>query len=524
MKAGQRLIITNLVLVVIPVLAVLLAIVMTWPLLQRLAGDRSQQGDYESIRRFLTVQAEFLAETGVQMKENPEKLLDPLYQRYIALRASEGAGGGAVVFRNGEILFDSTGLSGEEIRQILAVTGGDYGGIVTLSEGRRYAGRSVTASLKDGTRLELVLTQPLSEEMAGLWWVPWFWAGVFFGSFLAVNAWAAARQSAVIVRPLKRLSKAAAAMGEGQTDFVIPEEGDAEVRELCQALEQTRLKLRNAATLARQYDDNRKMLVSSISHDLKTPITAIRGYVEGILDGVASSDEKRKLYLEMIRSRVDRLNVLIDDLLLYSLLDMAQVVYCMEETDAIAFYSQFADDSAAELAPEGISVRFENGTETEAPVRVRIDREKMSRVLTNLLDNTRKYGSPPSGEAAGQPDRCFDIRLRLSPGSVIAEVRDNGPGIPEDQLEKIFTRFYRGDAARGDAARNVSQYSGADRNSSRSGGGGGGSGLGLAIARQIVEDHGGRIWARNRRESGKTETGTSIMISLPRIKEEGKQG
>jgi len=300
----------------------------------------------------------------------------------------------------------------------------------------------------------------------------------FIASFLLLNLWVSRRFSRGIIKPMLRLKEVAARISEGDLTGGIAEEGEGEVKALCRSLEQMRIKLKESIYMQERYDENRKFLLSSISHDLKTPVTAIRGYIEGILDGVAATPEKTAHYLETARTKAIQVNNMIDDLLLYARLDMDQLPYYYEETDLVSYATDCVDDHRYAFDRAGVQLQLIDSL--EAPITVRIDRERFKRVMQNILDNARKH----TPEAGGR----VDLILRETRTSAIMEVRDNGDGIPEEHLPHLFERFYRADLSRSNPE---------------------GSGLGLAIARQIVEGHEGRIWV-----SSKNGEGTRVMISL----------
>ena len=227
------------------------------------------------------------------------------------------------------------------------------------------------------------------------------------------------------------------------------------------------------------------MLVSSISHDLKTPITSIKGYVNGILDGVANTPEKAERYLKTIYSKATQMDIMINDLLLYSKLDLSQLPFNFENTDIMDYFKYCIHESAPELEKSNIEICLENNL--DGLKYVKIDRERLMRVILNIIDNSRKYMDKEQGK--------ITIILRETNSSIIIEIRDNGSGIDENDVNKIFDRFYRADAARSEAN---------------------GSGLGLAIAKQIVEGHGGTIWAVSHENEG-----TSILMSFGKISNKG---
>ena len=231
--------------------------------------------------------------------------------------------------------------------------------------------------------------------------------------------------------------------------------------------------------MQQKYDDNRKFLVSSISHDLKTPVTSIKGYIEGIIDGVAKTPEKMEEYLETARSKAILVNAMIDDLLLYSKLDLNQLPYHFEKSNLASYFEDCVADHKYECEKANLSLALIN--ELKEPVKVLIDRERLKRVVQNILDNAMTYAEKTNGK--------IDIILRETRTSAIIEIKDNGNGIPEDKLPFIFERFYQVDPSRKS-----------------------GSGLGLAIAKQIIEGHDGKIWAKSAAGEG-----TGIMISLKKF-------
>jgi signal transduction histidine kinase len=281
--------------------------------------------------------------------------------------------------------------------------------------------------------------------------------------------------------PINHLRKAATEISGGNLDFPIVEEGDQEIRELCRDLELMRLKLKDSIHTQLKYEENRKMLISSISHDLKTPVTSIKGYVEGIMDGIANTPEKEERYLKTIYTKAQLVDDMIEDLLLYAKLDLNQLPFDFERTEITEYLQDFVRENEPECSKNGIRISLQ--TELSQAYTIQLDQARFRRVLTNILDNSRKYI-----RADSQKNGYIQISLRETLSSIIIELRDNGTGISEKDLPHIFDRFYRSDMSRGEIK---------------------GSGLGLAIAKQIVEGHNGRIWALTHAQEG-----TSILISL----------
>jgi signal transduction histidine kinase len=282
-----------------------------------------------------------------------------------------------------------------------------------------------------------------------------------------------------IIRPLRRLTQAAHHIQEGQLNFTVEPTGRDEIGRLCIAFEEMRAKLKHSVDTQLQYEENRKQLVSHISHDLRTPVTAIKGYVEGILDGIADSPEKTEKYLRTIYSKADDLERLIEELFLFSKLDLKRLPFDFENTALVPFVEDVLSEFSYQLEQESIELKLEVQIPHEA--RVILDREKMKRVLSNILDNALKYMDEPAGS--------ITVRVVEHGGVYMLRMEDNGRGIDPEALPYIFEQFYRGEASR---SRDT-----------------GGSGLGLAIAKQIVEEHGGQIGAESMKGQG-----TVIWIAL----------
>lgn len=284
-----------------------------------------------------------------------------------------------------------------------------------------------------------------------------------------------------IINPITNLTNETEKLRHGDLETAITDGGYGEIRNLERAVEQLRLQLKNSIYYQEKVDDNRKFLISSISHDLKTPVTSIRGYIDGVLDGIADTDEKKQYYLSKAVEKTKVINTMIEDLLLYSKLDLNQMPFEKEKVNVRKYVESCIEDSLSAFQSENKRIAFKNelGNETFAD----IDIDKFSRVVQNIMDNAKRNIKKHSGQ--------LKIVLRETNSSVILEFKDNGKGINKDDLPHIFERFYRADTAR------VIK---------------GSSGLGLAIAKQIVEGLGGQIWAIS-----EANEGASIMISLKKV-------
>ncbi len=286
------------------------------------------------------------------------------------------------------------------------------------------------------------------------------------------------------LRPLNKLQEATRKIRDGNLDFTLEVEEDDEIGELCQDFEEMRIRLKENAEEKVQYDLESKELLSNISHDLKTPITAIKGYVEGIMDGVASSPEKLDKYIRTIYNKANDMDRLIDELTFYSKIDTNKIPYQFAKLNVDSYFRDCAEEVGLELESRNIELGFFNYVAED--VEIIADAEQLKRVINNIISNSVKYLDKPRG--------IINIRIKDVGDFIQIEIEDNGRGIAAKDLPYIFDRFYRTDAS---------------RNSSQ-----GGSGIGLSIVRKIVEDHGGRIWA-----TSKEGIGTEMHLVLRKYQE-----
>ena len=274
--------------------------------------------------------------------------------------------------------------------------------------------------------------------------------------------------------PIERLQRAARNIKEGNLDFEIHAEANDEIGMLCQDFEEMRLRLKANAEEKVEFDRENKELISNISHDLKTPITAIKGYVEGIMDGVADTPEKMERYIKTIYNKANEMDLLINELTLYSKIDTNRIPYNFTTISAKGYFTDCAEDLSIELDSKGAQFVYYNWMEEDS--KVIVDPEQLRRVINNIVSNSLKY--------TDKSERVITMDVRDVGDFIQVEFGDNGKGISAKDLPNIFDRFYRTDAS---------------RNSSK-----GGSGIGLSIVKKIVEEHGGKIWATSEEGKGTT--------------------
>nr|MDA3845957.1 HAMP domain-containing sensor histidine kinase [Vallitaleaceae bacterium] len=239
--------------------------------------------------------------------------------------------------------------------------------------------------------------------------------------------------------------------------------------------------LKDAADMKKKYENNRKELIAGISHDLKTPITSILGYVDGIQAGVADSEEKLNNYLNIIASNAAYTNQLIDELFLFSKLDINQMEYHFELLPIYDYFTDIFVEKQLELNEKGVTLAFNVAVAEDALLLM--DGKMIYRVLSNLISNAVKYSD--------KEETNIEITVSsidANPVGIVISIKDNGKGISSHQLPDVFDVFYRADEARNKDI--------------------GGSGLGLAIARQLIMAHDGRIWVDSVLGEGSTFTFT----------------
>ena len=265
--------------------------------------------------------------------------------------------------------------------------------------------------------------------------------------------------------PIRRLQEATDRITRGDLDFTVEAPGNDELSDLCRSFEMMRQRLAESEAEKARYDQENRELISNISHDLKTPITTVKGYVEGIMDGVADTPEKMERYIRTIYNKAIEMDRLINELTFYSKIDANRIPYHFTRLNAAEFFEDCAEEVSMDLEQQGVTFRYVN--RTDRGVRIIADPEQLKRVIGNIITNSVKY--------MDKKDGFIELRILDAGDFIQVELEDNGKGISQKELPHIFDRFYRADSS---------------RNSEQ-----GGSGIGLSIVRKIIEDHSGKIWA-----------------------------
>lgn len=283
--------------------------------------------------------------------------------------------------------------------------------------------------------------------------------------------------SRTVTRPLALLTEAASSMAAGEYSYRVPVRTKDEVGKLATAFNEMAAALEQDVGELRRQEALRRELAANVSHDLATPLTAIQGFTEALLDGVIEDERQREETLRVIAKEVVRLRRLVDDLGHLSRIESPSLTLELAPLNL----ATLVDETLAVLQPEleVKGVRARNLIDAQTPLAL-ADTDKLTQVLLNLLDNALRY-TPGGGE--------ITISAKLETGRVRVVVQDTGAGIAPEHIKRIFDRFYRADASRNLAT--------------------GGSGLGLAIVKAIIEAHGGTVGIDS--APGK---GTSVWFTL----------
>lgn len=415
------------------------------------------------------------------LSDNPDRLLNEEYAREQNNKLAKKSSF-LVVLHNDEVVYTGDKKRFEQIQSKFPVmslytTQGDNG--LYFDERQPFLLRKTDFLYQDGsagsvliiTNIETFLPQVKKSLYSLIFCI----IGIICFTAVFLVAWLYQG----MIRPLNILRNGIYRMKNGDLDFVLDGNSDDEIGRICDDFEDMRHKVKILMEERLEYEEQMKMLISNISHDLKTPITAIKGYAEGILDGVADSPEKLDKYLKTIYNKANDMTYLVDELSFYAKIDTDKIPYNFVKVNLEQYFMDCMSDLGFDLEVKHMELLFENNVEKD--VEVLIDVEQLKRVIHNIVGNSVKYMDKRDGR--------IKVTLNQIDNEIQVKFEDNGRGIAKKDLEKIFERFYRADQS---------------RNSSKNG-----SGLGLAIAKKIIKDHGGRIWAESIEGQG-----TSIIFTL----------
>lgn len=404
-------------------------------------------------------------------QDTPEKLEDKIFLDSLNEQAKEKASY-LIVRKEHALYYTGNPDAASRIFDKLP----DYGFATSLLETGYYYNqlhklvKQIDFQFQDGSEGSLFIISPMNRLTTKVFLIDMFAVIVVILLFTAcmLTQWI----QKGIFRPIRNLNTAMQKIAEGNLDYSldVPEKG--EFGDLYKNYEDMRLRLKESIEEKVQNEKQNRELISNISHDLKTPITAIKGYVEGLRDGVANTPEKMDKYIRTIYNKANDMDRLINELSFYSGIDSNRIPYNFHRINVDEYFRDCIEEVGLELDSENIQLNYSNLVDPST--RIIADPEQLKRVISNIIGNSIKYMDKEKG--------VIDIRILDEIDSIRVEIEDNGKGIAAKDLGNIFERFFRTDAS---------------RNSSK-----GGSGIGLSIVKKIIEDHGGYIWATSRENEG----------------------
>lgn len=412
-----------------------------------------------------------------KIHDDKDEIADEVYLRKLNTELSEKYSF-LIVKKQGNVIFNGQPDSDEDLIEQLPDYRGSLEGNATyvgtsfIYGDYKYLVKQLAFSFSDGTNGSAYIVtglnriMPLVKLMIIEVFVAIFIIIILTGILLAL--WI----NRSVMTPLNKLGEATKKIAEGDLDFTLESESKDEFGSLCEDFENMRKRLKESAEDKIRDDEESKELISNISHDLKTPITAIKGYVEGIMDGVADTPEKMDKYIKTIYNKANDMDRLIGELTMYSKIDTNRIPYNFKKVNVDEYFSECAEEISIELEAKNITLNYFNYVDKDTVIIA--DPEQLKRVINNIISNSVKY--------IGNKKGALNIRINDDNDFIHVEIEDNGKGIATKDLPYIFDRFYRTDAS---------------RNSNQ-----GGSGIGLAIVKKIIEVHGGKIWATSKIDTG----------------------
>jgi signal transduction histidine kinase len=278
-----------------------------------------------------------------------------------------------------------------------------------------------------------------------------------------------------VVNPLEAMSNAARRIAKGDLEIHLPVSRVTEIADVRAGFEVMVAGLNESFQNQARLEEERRFFIGSVAHDLRTPLFALRGYLEGLELGIASSPEKMAKYVGICREKTEQLNRLVADLFAFTKLEYMEQTASLEKVDASLILGKSIDSVKPLALERGISIIFGSLSGKEEDT---VDPHLLERAVNNILENALRY-TPAGGE--------ISVTLKKEPGKTIIEVRDTGPGFSPEDVHRVFHPLYRGESSRNRAT--------------------GGAGLGLAIAKRIFQAHGGDLAAANDRNGGAVLTG-----------------
>lgn len=316
----------------------------------------------------------------------------------------------------------------------------------------------------------------IEEAIRFLIYIPIAMGLLFLGLIVAMVIILSKILSDGILKPLRELNTAAERISDGDLDFEMTYKENDELGKLCIEFDRMRLKLKESLDKQSKYENSRKLLLASISHDLRTPLTSIKGYIEALQDGIVTDEEAKDRYMNIIVEKNNKLNTLIDDLFIYSKMELGEFKIDLVPTASDFLLEGLLMPKIAEYADSDFDFRLDR---TFPMVMLDVDEKRISQVIDNVIHNATKFTRS-----------YIAVRVATHMGYLQIFIEDDGCGIPKNELPFIFDQFYKVEKSRNSSVQ--------------------GTGLGLAITKRLVTAHGGKISVKSEEDQG-----TTFKIELP---------
>ncbi|MBO5473168.1 MAG: HAMP domain-containing histidine kinase [Lachnospiraceae bacterium] len=474
MKFRTRLVITSLLIILVPFLLTAAAFMLIGSRIEDAeAGflDRESTAFTYTIENYSQMTEEVLENVKQQIETEPERMEDKGYLDEISADLKNKSSF-IIIRKDDSIYYTGNNNAAKKIFQILP----EYGNEMPNAETGYYYNdmkklvKQIDFEFSDGsqgsfflvTRISSLISKSTLRNMILAFILVLIFTSIILTKWLSKG----------ILHPINQLNTAMQNIAEGNLEYMLTTGEKGEIGDLYRNYEDMRLRLKESTDEKFEHEQKNRELVSNISHDLKTPITAIKGYVEGIMDGVADTPEKVDKYIRTIYNKANDMDRLINELTTYSGIDNNRIPYNFRRINVADYFGDCVEEVGLDLESKNIQLNYTDLVEPSTQIIA--DSEQLKRVINNIIGNSVKYMDKDKG--------VIDIRILDEVDSIRVEIEDNGKGIAAKELPNIFERFYRTDAS---------------RNSSK-----GGSGIGLSIVKKIVEDHGGYIWATSKENEG----------------------
>lgn len=283
-----------------------------------------------------------------------------------------------------------------------------------------------------------------------------------------------------IEAPLDILTDGVHQIRDGNLDYRIEYDGHDEFQSVCEDFNDMAVRLRESVEITQKNERNRKELIAGISHDLRTPLTSIKAYIEGLLEGIAATPQKQQKYMKTILAKANDIDRMVDKLFLFSKLELGNCPFYPEKLNIGREILSVVTSNEKEYREKGMQILCKD---IPQDMEVYADLVQLRSAITNILENSLKYKDSETV--------TVEIHCESSAEDVSIIIEDNGPGVPSEALPKLFDVFYRSDLSRNNPNK--------------------GSGLGLAITAKILECFGGSIHAENLQPKG-----LRIVMTIPK--------